>query len=432
MIRRVLQFVLPAAVLGVGVGGAMWLVANAQKAKPKPADKFQPTIRVQKVSLEDYRPIITAQGTARARTEIGLAAEVKGRVTWISPKLVAGGLFDEGDELFRVDAADYQLAREQALADINSAKAASTNALAQVSSARALAAQAEARITREEAEAEAARLEWALLRRQGEPPALLVRVPQIKEAKASLFSANAQANAANAQLHSADAKLKAAEAALELAQLNVDRCSVKAPFDGRVRSQTIGVGQIVSLSAVVARLQPVDVAEVRLALPLEDFGFMDFAGTFGGDFNSTNQPTVRLEPSAGVGGGWTGKVVRSLGEVDDGTRMMAVVGVVRDPYRRLFKANGEMLSFGMFLRAEIDGRELKRVAVLPRDVLRDGDSVHVFVEGKLTSRKVEVTWSTREVLVIAKGLSAGDAVCLTPVDAFVEGMSVRLEEGGGE
>lgn len=432
MIRRVIQILLPLGVLGVGVGGAAWLVANKKKAEPKSAERFQPTVRIQTVRLENFKPVITAQGTARARTEIGFSAEVTGRVTWISPKLVSGGMFEQGDELFRLDVRDYELTREQALADINAAKAAATNALAQVSGAQALAAQAEARISREVAEAKAARLEWALLRKEGQPPDLLVRVPQIKEAKASLFSANAQANAATAQLHSADATLKAAEAALEQARLNVERCSVKAPFDGRVHSQTMGVGQIISRAAVVARLQPVDVAEVRLALPLEDFAFLDFSNAFGGGGKMPDGPTVRFKPSHGQGAGWKGRVIRSVGEVDDGTRMMAVVGEVKDPYRRLYGAKRPALSFGMFLQAEIEGREMNGVAVLPRDVLRGGNLVHVYIRGKLRARAVEVAWTTRDVAVISSGLAAGDAVCLTPVDAFVDGMSVTAEEAGDE
>jgi RND family efflux transporter MFP subunit len=430
--RRLFQILFPLVVLGMGAGGAAWLIANKKRVKPEITERLKPIIEVETVTFKKYRPIIISQGTAQPRTTIGLSPEVSGRVTSVSSKLVAGGLFEEGDELFRVDGRDYELTRQRALADINSAQAQTTNALAQISSAAALKAQAEARITREEAEAKAAHAEWALLGKSGEPSDLLARVPQIKEAKAGLFSANAHAKAAAAQLHSTGARLKAAQAALEQASLNVERCVVRAPFHGRVQSQSIGVGQIVSRASVLARLQPVDTAEVRLSLPLEQFRFLDLSNAFQGGKNAPDGPVVRLRPSYKGAVEWAGRVVRSVGEVDRGTRMMAVVAEVVDPYRQESNSTVAVLSFGMFMRAEIDGRVLNNVAVLPRGVLRGGDAVHVYENGQLKAREVTVAWSTREVVVISGGLREGERVCLTRVDAFLEGMSVAVKGVGAD
>ena len=144
-----------------------------------------------------------------------------------------------------------------------------------------------------------------------------------------------------------------------------------------------------------------------------------------------NGPMVRLRTTHRSHSVWRGRIVRSVGEVDSGTRMMAVVANVTDPYRQAEGASGSALSFGMFVKAEIDGREMKDVFVLPREVLRGADAVHIFKDGKLYARKVRMAWSTRKVVVVAEGLQAGEQVCLTPVDAFVEGMSVILMEGSG-
>ena len=53
------------------------------------------------------------------------------------------------------------------------------------------------------------------------------------------------------------------------------------------------------------------------------------------------------------------------------------------------------------------------------------------VGGSAHERKVRVAWSTREVVVIDEGLKTGDRVCLTAVDAFVEGMEVIVTGGAG-
>jgi len=428
--RRALQILLPVLVLGTGVSGAVWLILNKQKVTPSPQERFRPRVQLAEVVLEDYQPVVRSQGTARPRMEIGLSVEVSGRVVAMSPALVEGGLFEEGEELLRLDSNDYDLALRQALARMVTARAGITNALAQMSSARAQMAQAEARISREEAEAAAALAEWKLLGKAGRPPALLAREPQLKEARSALDSAGALLMAASAKKVADEADLVAAGAAADLAATNVLRCVVRAPFDGRVASRSVGLGQVASTGAVLARLQTVDVAEVRLALPLADFDFLGLRGAFRGGLTVTNGPTATLHGARGDE--WHGRVTRSLGEVDVGTRMMSVVARVEDPYRRKTKAEGAALSFGRFVTAKIKGREMRGVVVLPRSALRGKAAVHVEQDGKLYTRKVQVAWTTREVVVIERGLKVGERVCLTPVDAFVEGMVVIVTEEAGD
>ena len=419
--RRALQIILPILMVGGGVYGAAWLVMNRKIVKPKAQERYRPRVQSVMVKLVDYRPVIRSQGTVVPRMEVGLSAEVTGRVISMSPKLVVGGLFEAGNEFLRIDSKDYKLAQRQALARIDMGRAAITNALAQMSSAQSQVVQAEARIYLEEAEASAALSEWRLLGRTGKPPNLLARVPQLKEAHAALDSAKALLSAANAKRYSDEAELNAARAAAEAAAVNVARCIVHAPFNGRVASRNVGTGQVVSPTIMLSQLQSIDFAEVRLALPLKKFGFLEMDNAFRGGADVVDGPRVRLRPSYGGDSEWAGQIVRSLGEVDSGTRMMSVVAQVRDPYLR---KDGPALSFGMFVTAEISGRLLKYVAVLPRNVLREESMVHVLADDKLHEQKVRVAWSTHEVVVIEEGLKAGDQICLTAVDAFVEGMEV--------
>ena len=57
---------------------------------------------------------VTSQGSVRPRTETILSAEVSGSITSISPKFIAGGVFDEGDVLLRIDPTNYEVAVDQA------------------------------------------------------------------------------------------------------------------------------------------------------------------------------------------------------------------------------------------------------------------------------------------------------------------------------
>ena len=422
--RRALKIILPVLVISSGFYLAFWLVTNQKVAESKEPEPFKPHVKVMVVEMDDYQPIIHSQGTIIPRMAIELSTEVSGRVVSMAPLFVEGGLFNEGDELLRIDTNDYELALRQTRARIDTARADITNALAQISSARSQIAQAEARILLEEAEASAALAEWRLSGRVGNPSALLARKPQLKEVQAALSSAKALLTAATAKRQSGEAELVAAVANNELASTNVSRCIVRAPFDGRVSSRTVGKGQIVSSMSTLAQLQSVDVAEIRLALPLSEFDFLELNNELHGETSSPKGPAVRLWSSHGSDSEWLGQVVRSMGEIDKRTRMMSLVAMVEDPYQRAIGAKGPVLSFGMFVTAKIEGRSLKNVTMLPRAALREGETVHVLDGNKLYARKVRVARSTREVVVIDEGLQAGDQICLTAVEAFTKGMEV--------
>ena len=110
--------------------------------------------------------------------------------------------------LVRIDEEDHRLNLRQAEADILSPKASMTSGLAQVANAQAQARQAEARLATEQAEADAANEEWRLLGKTGNPPALLSRQPQIREARSAIAAAVALVDSATAGIESGKVEFK--------------------------------------------------------------------------------------------------------------------------------------------------------------------------------------------------------------------------------
>ena len=68
------------------------------------------------------------------------------------------------------------------------------------------------------------------------------------------------------------------------------------------------------------------------------------------------------------------------------------------------------------------------VAVLPEVALRSDDSVYLFKNGELSRKTVRIIERIDGEVVVV-GLSAGERVCVTELDSFVDGMSVRLGKG---
>jgi multidrug efflux pump subunit AcrA (membrane-fusion protein) len=114
--------------------------------------------------------------------------------------------------------------------------------------------------------------------------------------------------------------------------------------------------------------------------------------------------------------------------------MVNVVARVEDPYGRHREQSNMPLAVGLFVEAEIEGRTARDVYVLPRTALRPGDpmdpsapdSVHVVdAEGRLEIRPVEVLRSERTRVLIGSGLTPGERVSVSPMQAVVDGMTVR-------
>jgi multidrug efflux pump subunit AcrA (membrane-fusion protein) len=91
---------------------------------------------------------------------------------------------------------------------------------------------------------------------------LKIAQAQVKEQQATLKNAPNPGQAAIAQ-----AQLEAAQARAEIAQLELDRCTLRAPFAGRLLAVTVSPGQYLNKGATVAELA--DETSLRVLVPLE-------------------------------------------------------------------------------------------------------------------------------------------------------------------
>ena len=390
-VKRTFQILLPVAIIVAAALGARTMVDLRPDAPTRPPIVIIPQVRVVEVELTEVTLTVKSQGTVEPRTQSQLVPEVSGRIIEVSPSFVAGGFFEAGDVLFKTDPHDY----EQALVQRN----------AEVESARL-------HIAQEEAEAEVAQWGWDRVG-TGQARSLTLREPQIASAKA---------------------ELAAAKANLETAQRNLERTEVRAPFSGRVRQKNVDVGQFVTVGAPVARIYAVDAAEVRLPLPNEDLAYLDLPLNYRGESGRIRGPAVTLRAEfAGRIHEWQGRIVRTEGEIDPQTRMVHVVAEVQNPYGRGPDPTRPPLAAGMFVEAEIVGRTVEHVAIVPRAALRGPSQVLVVdVNSRLRFRDVEVLRATTNELFILGGLETGDRVNVSPVEAVSEGMEVRTSTLGSQ
>ncbi len=374
---------LPVVVLVGALAASAALVVARPIPVATPRAEPLPVVAVVTAEPTTVRMRVRSQGTVEPRTENELVAEVAGRLAWVSPALESGSFFAAGEVLARIEAVDYEIARERAAA-----------ALARARSQRRLA---EANLARSEA-----------LRAAG--------------AVSPAAFDQAEGQAAVAVANELEAK-----AALRQAELELSRTTVRAPFAGRVRSRHTDVGQLVARGARLASVFAVDWAELRLPVRSEELALLELPLTPDADAPETPRVALHGKTPSGRPHTWEGRVIRAEGALDPGTRLAHLVARVADPYG--LESGEPPLSVGLFVEAEILGPEQPDVVALPRSALRGAEAVTlVDADGRLRSRDVTLLGVDGETAFVQAGLAAGERVAVRPPSAFEEGMAVQVGE----
>ncbi|HJP51607.1 MAG TPA: efflux RND transporter periplasmic adaptor subunit [Pseudomonadales bacterium] len=377
---------LPFVILAAGFGLAAVLIVTGPQTVPRPPTVLPPLVRVLSANPTTVQLSSNTHGIVVPRTESELTPEVSGRVLAVSDALVSGGFFSKGQELLSIEPLDYEVALEEA----------------------------RARLARADSDLSNAKKTYSR---------------QLDLARKQSASASQQDDALN-RLRIAEATLKEAIARLSRAERDLSRTRIIAPYDGRVRSERVDVGQFVNRGNPIAMIYATDYAEVRLPIRDEELAFLNIPITNSGA-NGAEQPRVILRAEfAGKSHEWSGNVVRTEGELDPRTRMVNVIVSVSDPYAQddNHAENRPPLSVGLFVEAEIIGARFDNTVKLPRSSLRERQQIYVVdAENRLRFRDVEVLRIVQDEVFIKSGLNEGDKVCISILSSPVDGMPVRLE-----
>ena len=396
MIRHVLSLihrrlmarkpVIAALVLAVSTALALLLWLTGPRLAPRPPETAAPTVRTVTAAPAMVQMAVHAQGTVMPRTQADLVPEVSGTVRWVSSNLVPGGYFESGDPLLRIDERDYRDAVERAGAAVSRAEADEEHARFEINRLREL----EARGLASPAEVEAG-----------------VRAARVAEA------------------HLADARV-----ALKQAERDLSRTELQAPFTGLVESEQVDAGQFVSRGTAIARLYAADYVEVRLPIADRQLAYLDLPPLQRGELEESTAPAVVLSAHfAGRDYEWRGRLARTEAVIDSSSRL--VYAVARVDARGPVSGNAATPPpVGLFVQAEIQGRSANDIVVLPRSAIRGPNQVLVVEEGRLRFRAVGIRRIYGDHVYVDSGLSDGEAVCVSPLQAAVDGMPVKtLSEG---
>jgi len=356
--------IIPVAIAGI---------LSTMKPEPPKKDTERLDMLVDVMTLEQTSEdfTVSSQGTVQPRTQTVLSAEVSGSIVGISPNFIAGGVFEKGEVLLRIDPTNYSVEVDKA----------------------------EALLSQRQIEYDGAKK----LRSQG--------------------------YRAESEYASAAAALASAKAELTRARRNLARTYIRLPYEGMVLNKEADLGQFVNPGTRLGVAFATHVAEVRLPLTDHDLAFVDLprTETVKGQ-NDAGGPQVRLSAvQKGKRVEWLAQIVRSEGVVDERSRVTYAVASITDPYQ--LHGNGTPLPVGTFVAASIDATTSVESIRVPRGALRGADELIVVNDdNRLELRTVEILRSDAQHAYISDGVSLGERISITAIEAPTNGMSVRTSD----
>jgi len=336
---------------------------------------------------------VTANGYVVARTKASVSAKIAGRLAFLG--VSEGSRVRANEIIARLESAEYQAGVTQAEANV----------------AVARATLVEAQSDREQLRSEAQR--QTDVRAQN---------PQLVSQQ-ELDLAQSRATQAEARVTAAAARVDAASAGLRLAQANLENTVVRAPFSGTVLRKEAEVGEVVapSVGGGLTRGAVVTMADLATLEVEVDVNEAYIARIRGG------QPT-RITLDAYPDTSFRGAVRQVVPTADRQRATVQVKVAITDRDPRILPEMGARVDF---LEPDTAPRGAAAAPLLrvPAAAVREdgGQSVVWLVrEGRLVRREISAGPVSGGMREVRRGLSGGEQVLVSGVEAPREGVRVRL------
>ena len=372
------------------IAGAVALGSYLIKTKPEPRKRVrQPTIPVVEITtpqLQTYIQRISSSGSVETNQSTNIISEVSGKVTSIDRVFQEGNYFKKGQQLLTVDNTNYKNAIIIAGAEIS---------------------QRELEIKTEQNLADLAVREARILGNNRTLGEMASRRPQITAALASL---------------------EASRVRLQQARDDLSKTRIKTPYQGRVMSRAVNIGQYITPGTQLGQVYSTDYVEVRLPLSLTEYEQLNLPESYSNQKVDTSKlPEVSFSANFGVTKyTWKGRVSRVSASMDARTRQISVIARIDDPFKKS-STGAPPVKIGQFLEAEIIGSKLGNVYIIPASATRQNREVMLYDEGSVRILPITVLATENDKLIVhADSIPPNSKLIITPMPSAKSGMTVRI------
>jgi RND family efflux transporter MFP subunit len=373
--KKFLYIVLIITIFAVGVGGALYFVKNKPKPKKRPIIQHAQLVETLPVKRSDFNITFELMGTVKASKTVELRSRVVGEVMQTSHKFIPGNLLKKGEKLLNIDRIDYELSVIQKESDVKKAAY-------------------ELKLENAQGAIAAEELEFLGESVKQDYEDLLLRKP-------NLLASNA--------------KLQAAKATLKKAQLDLQRTTIKAPFNASLQEIHVNVGSRVRIGDKLVTLVNSDTFWIEALIDLKELKYIKI-------------PTDATIISSS-GSHYQAKAITLEHDLDSKARMAKILFEVQDPLALKEKNSDKVpLFIGDYVTLNVRGTTLKSSFKIPRYAVHEGNKIYIFGKNKKL-RIVTITILHAEqkfIYTTAPQLQNDDLLITSPLATAVEGMRLRV------
>ncbi len=376
--KLALKIIIPLIVLLATYGVARKMISSKPPLQSKQTQAVIPTVTTLTVDLDTHSPPIHTFGTVKSYFETRITPQVDGNITFVANTFRVGREVSKGTILARIDTTNYQavLARESATLTANN---------------RTL----EEEIIR----SKQAKEDWKSSGRQlSTASPFVLRKPQLAAATASITSS---------------------EAAINKAQADIDRCTLKAPFDAIISERSASIGNFATPQTPLGTLVATEMAEIRLPLAPEQAARITLPN------KSTEPSTVTLSSPTKPNAEWTALLSRTVPVIDPTNQVVFVIAEIAYPYK-----GKDALAIGTFVNASIPAKEIPEAMAIP-EVALVNDSYLWAVDSEMKLVKINAQRLLSHngiayIKLVAPALTPPLKIIPRPLTNFRTGMRVKI------
>jgi RND family efflux transporter MFP subunit len=416
------------------------------QVKSKPAIEHQDlqfpikTVEVLTVKRIPFRTSALAYGSVEPATVLKAKSEVNGKISYIHPELKQGGSLPKGTAVLRIETTTFEISLDSSKAGLASSQSSLQQVEAEEKSAKRSLQIAQKNLNLELAELERVKVlveARTLARNQ-----LNIEEQKVLQLSSTVQDFQGKVDTYSSRKASIRAQIKQSKSQVDQSQDSLIRTEVVLPFDARIGSVSVDVGEFVAAGGQLFEALGIESIEINAQLPIKHV--RPLATTMNDNNNSqltNSQGSVNLQNAIAhwdleakvriVGGDfntiWDGVLLRISESVDPTRDTLGMVVAVDKPYEGVIPGIRPPLLKGMYASVEFLSQP-KNMLVIPRKALHENRVYVVSKDNTLSIRPVQISYSQGQLVVIKEGLKEGDKIITSDLVPVIEGIKLELIE----
>ena len=383
------------------------------------------------IKLVPVRAVIKTYGSVRPAKTVTVSSEITGKIVYIKPDMKNGMIVEKDEILIKIDQRDYDIALNKAEAKIDMLNASIAKQKQSILNSKLLFEAAKKQFELEKKQYQ--RVEGLVAKKVYTEQQMEESEQGLEVSRGKYFTAQGIAENAIIEISSFEAELKSAETEKKEAEINLQRCVIKSPFHGRLKTVSVEKGEYTSVGKNLFEVVDDSSLEIPIALSADEAGMiLDFTPGKDKDYShwfkySEDNPILVEWGDKSGKFEWKGKII-GVEKFDPDTRMITVL-VKPVEFIKRHEENFPLVA-GMFCKVIFTGKEIKDALKVPLNSIQLNGCIYVVdkkTEEVHTEKIKVIRYDNYQAIISSKGLKDGDYLVTQPLpNGILNGTKVKI------